>query len=69
MKKNILYTLVGIQEGFSYKSSFLLKKVNTNFEISCPVNTVDHLYNLISKEDIRHVKEISHSLLLGNSKI
>lgn len=69
MKKNVLYKFIGIKEGFSYSSSFLFKKANSNFEISCSINTVNHLYAIISKEDMRHVKEISSFLLLDNSKI
>ena len=69
MKKNILYTLIGIQGGFSYNSSFLFRKKDSNVEIACPINAVGKLHNLISKEDMVCVEEISDSLLSDDSKI
>ena len=58
MGKNILYKLIGVRESFSYNVSFLFKKENSDFEISCPINTVDHLYNLIPQKDINYVSRI-----------
>jgi hypothetical protein len=69
MKQNIVYKLIGIQEGFSCKSSFLFKKTSSDFEISCPINRVDHLCDLISKKDIKRIKYLKNYLLSDRSRI
>ena len=68
IEKNVVYKLVGMQEGFSCKSSFLFRKSNSDLEITCPVGVVSTFYNLISKEDIVYIEEIKNFLLSDNSR-
>ena len=64
-----MYELIGTQEGFLCKSSFLFKKASSDFEIICSINRVDYLCDLISKKDIKHIKDLKNYLLSERSRI
>jgi hypothetical protein len=60
MKEQVMYKLVGIQKGLSYKSSLIFKNLKSDLEINCELDRINIIHDLISKEDILYIKYLSN---------